>query len=112
MNLVVNARDAMPDGGYLVIETARVTPADGESPCVQLTVEDSGQGMDEETLSRIFEPFFTTKQPGKGTGLGLATVYGIVHQSSGTVSVESEVGRGTVVTVVLRSAEPLERGHQ
>ncbi|MDD5630216.1 MAG: PAS domain S-box protein, partial [Elusimicrobia bacterium] len=99
MNLVVNARDAMPKGGIVTIATETT------GPHIWLRVSDTGEGMDEATLSRLFEPFFTTKEPGKGTGLGLSTVYGIVKQSGGDIQVESSPGKGTTFSIVLPRAE-------
>ncbi len=105
MNLAVNARDAMPDGGRLTIATR------GDGDHLSLTVSDTGVGMDAETRSHVFEPFFTTKPEGKGTGLGLSTVFGIVSQSEGTITVDSAVGLGTTFTIALpRSGEPLAPG--
>jgi signal transduction histidine kinase/DNA-binding response OmpR family regulator len=103
MNLVVNARDAMPAGGTITLETSRT--ADDDGPWVQLLVRDTGTGMDPLTRERIFEPFFTTKPAGKGTGLGLATVFSIVSQSGGRIHVDSELGRGTVFTIQLPPAD-------
>jgi two-component system, cell cycle sensor histidine kinase and response regulator CckA len=124
MNLVVNALDAMPDGGTLRIQTANIdlerAPAGAGANMesgnyVMLAVQDTGRGMDEETLSHIFEPFFTTKHKSKGTGLGLSTVYGIVQQSGGYISAASQPGHGTTFKIYLPGfpipAEPLE-GHE
>jgi two-component system cell cycle sensor histidine kinase/response regulator CckA len=113
MNLVLNARDAMPMGGLLTIATANAhsgtgpaaaaSRADGDS--VVLTISDTGRGMDQETLSHLFEPFFTTKEQGKGTGLGLSTVYGFVQQSGGTISCASRPGEGTTFRILLPRAQ-------
>jgi PAS domain S-box-containing protein len=104
MNLAVNARDAMPGGGRLTIRTS-VEAAGAGRRNARLSMSDTGSGMDTATLTRIFEPFYTTKEPGKGTGLGLALVFGIVSQCGGVVDVESEPGRGSTFHLVLPCTE-------
>jgi CheY-like chemotaxis protein len=105
LNLVANARDAMPQGGTVTISTER---AGTDAPAAVLRIADTGTGMDAETRSHMFEPFFTTKPTGKGTGLGLATSYGFVQGMGGAMGVESEVGSGSVFTISL----PLAAGEE
>ncbi len=112
LNLLVNARDAMPEGGVATLTTRHATMHDltdtplakDPSQFVALAVSDTGHGMDEATRARLFEPFFTTKEPGQGTGLGLATVYGIVEKHRGHIAVSSQAGAGTTFTILLPSA--------
>ncbi len=106
LNIAVNARDAMPDGGTLTIATSEAALADGRR-AVGIAISDTGSGIAPELLEHVFEPFFTTKSVGRGTGLGLSQVYGFATQSGGDIRVESEVGRGTTVTLVL----PCSEGH-
>jgi CheY-like chemotaxis protein len=108
LNLAVNARDAMPEGGRLTIATSNVHHGDTSKPAelasgdyVSISVTDTGTGMTDDVLSKAYEPFFTTKPVGSGTGLGLSQVYGIAKQTGGTVSINTKVGRGTTVTVYL-----------
>ena len=110
LNLTVNASDAMPDGGSLIMRTRNVTERESQKLAgagvplgeyVAIEVEDTGVGMSPEVMAKIFEPFFTTKAEGKGTGLGLAMVYGVVDQSGGSIFVESALGRGTTFTIYL-----------
>jgi PAS domain S-box-containing protein len=127
LNLAINARDAMPRGGRLVIETANVMAEEDQigsiellraGPYVRLSVSDTGGGMEADVLARAFEPFFTTKEPGRGTGLGLSTIYGFARQSGGTVTLYSESGVGTTVSLYLPrttesvAAPPIDRERQ
>jgi CheY-like chemotaxis protein len=115
MNLVVNARDAMPDGGQIIVRTSDVWLEEfsktglAAGPYVLLEVCDTGVGMDAATRERVFEPFFTTKDVGRGTGLGLSTVYGIVRQMGGAVDLESEVDRGTTFRLYFPETSPAAR---
>jgi two-component system, cell cycle sensor histidine kinase and response regulator CckA len=121
MNLAVNAQDAMPAGGVLTIETGGETPDEGHArahpegsggPFITLRVSDTGTGMEKGVAEHIFEPFFTTKESGRGTGLGLSTVYGIVMQHGGVIDVESEPGRGTCFRIFFPRVELPEAAHE
>ena len=116
LNLAVNARDAMPDGGVLTIAARDVEPdresSAGAQPIVMLEIADSGVGIDSAVRDRIFEPFFTTKDVGRGTGLGLSTVYGIVQQSGGTITVDSARGRGTTFQISFPRVDETPRSAQ
>jgi CheY-like chemotaxis protein len=118
MNLALNARDAMPSGGLLAIHTDRVETGgeDSISPTLapgayaEITISDTGQGMTAEVLERIYEPFFTTKSRGRGTGLGLSTVYGVVQQAGGDISVRSQPGKGTTFRILLPACDEVIPG--
>jgi nitrogen-specific signal transduction histidine kinase/CheY-like chemotaxis protein len=116
VNIAVNARDAMPDGGKIELSVRNITVTPGGPPSgitgefVAIRMEDTGTGIPPDVLPRVFEPFFTTKTVGKGTGLGLSQVYGFAHQSGGTVTIESRPGRGTAITIYLpRSHKPVAK---
>jgi len=110
LNLAINARDAMPDGGVLTFVTRTVDVTDDgeleDGRYIELTISDTGSGMTEEIADRAFEPFFTTKEVGKGTGLGLSMVYGMARQSGGTARIESVPDEGTSVRIYFRAADP------
>jgi CheY-like chemotaxis protein len=116
MNLAVNARDAMPDGGRILLQTARVSLGELEAgelelspgPYVVLNFGDTGVGMSEDVQKRVFEPFFTTKETGKGTGLGMSTAYGIIKQSGGAITVASEEGQGTTFSIYLPQGDEVD----
>ena len=106
LNLAVNARDAMPEGGTLTIEARHVEDAERRLPHVELAVSDTGTGMTEEVRARAIEPFYTTKPTGQGTGLGLSQVYAVARESGGSLTIDSEPGRGTTVRIMLPAGTP------
>ena len=108
LNLVINARDAMPEGGRIEISSRRAE----QKNCIELSVRDTGEGMPKEVVDRALEPFFTTKPAGKGTGLGLSQVFGAAQQSGGSVEIDSTVGKGTTIRMLLPEAEPHRRPPQ
>ncbi|WP_439924176.1 PAS domain S-box protein [Nitrobacter sp. JJSN] len=106
LNLVINARDATTDGGQVIVKARNIAPTDEiEEPYIAISVEDTGHGIPKDILAKVFDPFFTTKSVGKGTGLGLSQVHGFAHQAGGYVGIDSELGRGTVVTIYLPPTE-------
>jgi PAS domain S-box-containing protein len=114
VNLVVNARDAMPEGGTVAITSKNVTIGEGDAlpsgDYVAVTITDTGVGIPKDVIGHVFDPFFTTKPVGKGTGLGLSQVYGFAHQAGGTVKIESSLGQGTAITIMLPRATNLSAG--
>jgi PAS domain S-box-containing protein len=108
INLAINARDAMPDGGSITVHVSNVS--EGESDFVAINVSDTGQGIPEDVLTKVFDPFFTTKPVGKGTGLGLSQVHGFAYQAGGRVKIESKLGEGTSVTILLPKNDEEKRG--
>jgi len=108
LNLLLNARDAVDEGGHIVVRTARTSSPGGAAERLSITVEDDGVGMDAATAARVFEPFFTTKPVGRGTGLGLSQVYGFARQSGGLVEIDSAPGKGAMIRLLLPLSEATE----
>jgi PAS domain S-box-containing protein len=107
LNLIINARDAMTDGGRVVVRARNVHATEEAGDTVAISIEDAGHGIPKDILAKVFDPFFTTKPVGKGTGLGLSQVHGFAHQAGGRIDIDSELGRGTVVTIYLPRTETL-----
>jgi CheY-like chemotaxis protein len=107
LNLVINARDATTDGRRVIVKARNVRAADDAGDTVAISVEDAGEGIPADILAKVFDPFFTTKPVGKGTGLGLSQVHGFANQAGGRIDIDSELGRGTVVTIYLPRTEAL-----